>query len=117
MQKVLKLFQNVFLACPKNDWIVLNNTCYKFQNKTSNFNDARHFCTNLSSKIFEPRNNLTDENVYKFAKQFMNLNHGAWIGVVTNQTEDWRGNISSFVEKILMLVFRKCIFILFRDML
>ena len=86
MQKVLKLFQNVFLACPKNDWIVLNNTCYKFQNKTSNFNDAKDFCTNLSSKLFEPRNNLTDENVYKFAKQFMNLNHGAWIGVVTNKT-------------------------------
>ena len=91
---VLLALQNLFSACPQHDWIVLNNTCYKFQNKTSNFNDARHFCTNLSSKIFEPRNNLTDENVYKSAKQFMNLNHGAWIGVVTNQTEDWQGNIS-----------------------
>ena len=114
---MLLQFQNLFPACPKTDWIVLNNTCYKFQNKTSDFKDAGNICTNLEGKIFEPRNNLTDENVYKFAKQFMNLNQGAWIGVVTNQTEDWPGNISYFVEKILMLVFRKCIFILFRNML
>ena len=85
---------NLFPACPQNDWITLNNTCYKFQNKTTNFNDARNFCTIHGGKLFEPRNNLTDENVYKFAKQFMNLNHEAWIGIVTNQTEDWPGNIS-----------------------
>ena len=92
-------FLNLFPACPQNDWITLNNTCYKFQNKTTNFNDARNFCTIHGGKLFEPRNNLRDENVYKVAKQFMNLNHGAWIGVVTNQTEDWPGNISFFVEK------------------
>ena len=85
-------FQKFFPACPKNDWILLNNTCYKFQNKTSNFNEASDFCTTLSSKLFEPRNNLTDENVYKVAKQFMNLNYGAWIGIVTKQTEVWHGN-------------------------
>ena len=85
-QKVLELFQNVFLACPKNDWIVLNNTCYKFQNKTSIFNDAGDFCTNLGGKLFEPRYNLTDENIHKIAKQYMNLNHGSWIGVITNKT-------------------------------
>ena len=95
----------------------MNNTCYKFQNKTYNFSDARDFCTNFGGKLFEPRYNLTDGNIHKVAKQFMNLNHGAWISVVTNQTEDWPGNISYFVEKILMLVFRKCIFILFRNML
>ena len=85
MQKVLKLFQNVFLACPKNDWIVLNNTCYKFQNKTSNFNDAKDFCTNLGGKLFEPRYNLTDGNIHKIAKQYMKLDHGFWIGVITNK--------------------------------
>ena len=94
-------FQILLSACPQNDWIVLNNTCYKFQNKTSDFNDASDFCTNLGGKLFKPRNNLTDKNVYKVAKQLMNLNHGAWIGVVTNQTEDWPGNISSF-KKILI---------------
>ena len=86
MQKVLKLFQNVFLACPKNDWIVLNNTCYKFQNKTYNFSDAREFCTNLGGKLFEPRNNLKNANIHKIAKQYINLNHGAWIGVIKNKT-------------------------------
>ena len=64
----------------------MNNTCYKFQNKTSNFNDARDFCTSLSSKLFEPRNNLTNENIHKIAKQYMKLDHGFWIGVITNKT-------------------------------
>ena len=79
-------FQKLFSACPQHDWIVLNNTCYKFQNKTYNFNDASDFCTNLGGKLFEPRNNLKNENIHKIAKQYMNLNHGAWIGVVTNKT-------------------------------
>ena len=83
----------------------MNNTCYKFQNKTSDFKDAGNICTNLEGKIFEPRNNLTDENVYKVAKQFMTLNHGVWIGVVTNQTEDWSGNISFLVKRILRFAF------------
>ena len=96
---------NLFPACPQNDWITLNNTCYKFQNKTTNFNDARNFCTIHGGKLFEPRNYLTDENVYKVAKQFMNLNHGAWIGVVTNQTEDWPGNISFLVAKNIEICF------------
>ena len=80
-------FVKLFSACPQNDWIVLNNTCYKFQNKTSNFNDASDFCTNIGGKLFEPRDNLTDEQVYNRAKQSMKLNHGAWIGVVTNKTK------------------------------
>ena len=79
-------FQKLISACPKNDWVVLNNKCYKFQNKTSNFNDASDFCTNLGGKLYEPRDNLTEEQVYKRAKQNMNLNHGAWIGVFTNKT-------------------------------
>ena len=79
-------FQKLFSACPQNDWIVFNNTCYKFQNKTSNFNDARAFCTNLGGKLFEPRYNLTDGNIHKIAKQYMKLNHGSWIGVITNKT-------------------------------
>ena len=109
-------FLKLFSACPQNDWIVLNNTCYKFQNKTSNFNDARDFCTNIGGKLFEPRDNLTDEQVYKRAKQNMNLNHGTWIGVVTNRTEDWTGKILFFV-KILRIIFNKCMFILCRYML
>ena len=85
-------FQKLFSACPQNDWIALNNKCYKFQNKTSNFNDARDYCANHEGKLLEPRDKSTDENVYKVAKQFMNLNHGTWIGIVTNQTEYWPGN-------------------------
>ena len=84
--------QKLFSACPKNDWIVLNNTCYKFQNITYNFNDARDFCANLEGNLFEPRDNFTDAEVYNSAKQNMNLNYGAWIGIVTKQTEDWHGN-------------------------
>ena len=89
-------FLKLISACPKNDWIVLNNTCYKFENKTSNFNDARNLCANLGGKLFEPRDNLTDDLVYKRATQIMNLNHGAWIGVVTNKTEDWTGTMMGY---------------------
>ena len=84
-------FQKLFSACPQNNWIVLNDTCYKFQNKILSFNDASNFCTNLGGKIFEPRNNFTDDQVYKSAKQNMNLNHGAWIGVISNHTVHWTG--------------------------
>ena len=105
--KLLKLFgfQKLISACPQNDWIVLNNTCYKFQNKTSNFNDASDFCANLASGLFEPRNNLTDDQVYKSAKQNMKLNHEVWIGVVTNRTEVWTGKYFSQFFNFYILYF------------
>ena len=74
-------------VCPKNDWIVLNNKCYKFENKIFNFNDASDFCANHGGKLFEPRNNLTDDQIYKSAKQNMHLNHGAWISVFRNKSD------------------------------
>ena len=96
-------FQKLFSACPQNNWIVLNDTCYKFQNKISSFNDASNFCTNLGGKIFEPRNNFTDDQVYKSAKQNMNLNHGAWISIARDDTklDNGTGNHCFFVVWII----------------
>ena len=73
--------------------MVLNDTCYKLEEKTSNFKNARDICTNLGGKLFQPRNNYTYHNVYDMAiKKTTRLNHGAWIGVVTNRsTNDWTG--------------------------
>ena len=76
---------------PKKHNILSSLHSNKFQNKILSFNDASNFCTNLGGKIFEPRNNFTDDQVYKSAKQNMNLNHGAWIGVISNHTVHWTG--------------------------
>ena len=92
--KLLKLFgfQKLISACPQNDWIVLNNTCYKFQNKTSNFKSANDICNNLGGKNFEPKNINTYDTVHKIANKNMKLNYGAWIGISTNKTDDWTLN-------------------------
>ena len=58
----------------------MNNTCYKFQNKTFIFHDAHEFCANNGGKILELRKNLTYDLIYRPAKQRMPLNYGAWIG-------------------------------------
>ena len=71
--------------------MVLNDTCYKFEVKTSNFKDASNDCINLGGKLFEPKNNYTHDSVYNMATKKMKLNHGAWIGVVTHKTDDWAG--------------------------
>ena len=71
--------------------MVLNNTCYKLEEKISNFKDASDNCINLGGELFEPRNIYTYHTVYKMASKKMKLNNGAWIGVATNKTDDWAG--------------------------
>ena len=71
--------------------MVLNDTCYKLEEKTSNFKDASDNCINLGGELFEPRINDTYHTVYKMATKKMKLNHGAWIGVAKSKTNDWTG--------------------------
>ena len=76
---MLLQFQNLFPVCPKNDWIVLNNTCYKFQKKTFFYHDAHEFCANNGGKNLESMKNSTYDLIYRTAKQKMPLNYGTWI--------------------------------------
>ena len=82
------------LVCPNDDWVIIQNTCYKFVNESNNFEDAYNICQNFGGKLFKPLDTLVYTLVYQNGRHFLKTNPNVWIGVRTNKTDNWTGNLS-----------------------
>ena len=68
--------------CPE-DWVLVKKKCYRLENVTMSFADAKDFCNNINSKLFEPTYLAEDAAV----RQHFGTPMSFWLGFTDSANE------------------------------
>jgi len=84
-EKIEKI-ENVIIKCPieKSGYFEVHGKCYFTDNILRNFDDSQVHCKDifpLGGRLFEPREQITYEEVRKFKKWYHGSSSISWIGI------------------------------------